>query len=125
MSASTSSSPTAKAESTKSSADTEGKKSVSNNNTDNMDSDSDLEGLEVIADDGEELAHDVDDYELTTSDQENLPSEPMDVTDIHTEEEVKTGEDSPNADSSEASNSLKEGQRFELEDQEIKEVLYY
>ncbi|KAG7329331.1 hypothetical protein KOW79_007505 [Hemibagrus wyckioides] len=118
---STSSSSATKAGSAKSSADTEGKKSVSNNNIDNMDSDSDLEGLEVIADDGEELARDINDYEPTTSDQENLPSEPMDVTDIHTEEEVKTGEDSPNAASSEASNCLKEDQKFEHEDQEIKE----
>ncbi|XP_058253472.1 matrin 3-like 1.1 isoform X2 [Hemibagrus wyckioides] len=116
------SSPAAKAESTKSSADTEEQKSVSNNNIENMDSDSDLEGLEVIADDGEELARDIDDYELTSSDQENLPSEPMDVTDIHTEEEVKTGEDSPNADTPEISNCPKEDQKFdEHKEQEITE----
>ncbi|KAK3565098.1 hypothetical protein QTP86_033153 [Hemibagrus guttatus] len=114
------SSPAAKAETTKSSADTEEKKCVSNNNIENMDSDSDLEGLEVIADDGEELACDIDDYKPTRSDQENLPSQPMDVTDIHTEE-VKTGEDSPNADMSEITD-LKEDQKFdEHKEQEIME----
>ncbi|KAB5571400.1 hypothetical protein PHYPO_G00224570 [Pangasianodon hypophthalmus] len=81
---------------------TEERRSVSNSYVESVDSDSDLEGLEVIADDGEELVNDIDDYEPTTSDQEN-------------------GEDSPNADTAEASNSLKEGQKFEEhEDQEIK-----
>ncbi|KAB5571401.1 hypothetical protein PHYPO_G00224580 [Pangasianodon hypophthalmus] len=117
-----SSSSAAKDEATKSSADTQEKRSVSNSYVESMDSDSDLEGLEVIADDGEELGNDIDDYEPTTHDQENLPSEPMDITDIHTEEQVKPGEVSPNADTAEASNSLKEGQKFEeQEDQEIKE----
>ncbi|MCI4380127.1 hypothetical protein PGIGA_G00236290, partial [Pangasianodon gigas] len=117
-----SSSSAAKDEATKSSTDTEEKRSVSNNYVESMDSDSDLEGLEVIADDGEELVNDIDDYEPTSNDQENLPSEPMDITDVHTEEQVKPGEDSPNADTAGASNSLKEGQKFEEhEDQEIKE----
>ncbi|GAA6099194.1 matrin-3-like isoform X1 [Tachysurus ichikawai] len=116
-----SSSPVVKAETSKSNADTEEKKSVSNNNVGSMDSDSDLEGLEVIADDGEELAHDIDDYEPTRSDTENLPSEPMDVTDIHTEEELNTGENSPHSDTSETSNCLKEGQKLhEHKEQEIK-----
>ncbi|MCI4380126.1 hypothetical protein PGIGA_G00236280 [Pangasianodon gigas] len=89
-------------EATKSNGDTEERRSVSNSYVESMDSDSDLEGLEVIADDGEELVNDIDDYEPTTSDQEN-------------------GEDSPNADTAEASNSLKEGHKFEEhEDQEIK-----
>ncbi|XP_026773459.3 matrin-3 isoform X2 [Pangasianodon hypophthalmus] len=111
-----------KDEAAKSSADTEENRSVSNNYVESMDSDSDLEGQEVIEDDGEELVHDIDDYEPTTSDQENLPSEPMDITDVHTEEQGKTGEGSPNADTAEASNSLKESQKFEEhEDQEITE----
>ncbi|KAK2838602.1 hypothetical protein Q7C36_013416 [Tachysurus vachellii] len=117
-----SSSPVVKAETSKSNADTEDKKSVSNNNVGSMDSDSDLEGLEVIADDGEELAHDIDDYEPTRSNQENLPSEPMDVTDIHTKEELNTGENSPHSDTSVTSNCVKEGQKLhQHKEQEINE----
>ncbi|XP_047658267.1 matrin-3-like isoform X2 [Tachysurus fulvidraco] len=115
-------SPVVKAETSKSNADAEERKSVSNNNVGSMDSDSDLEGLEVIADDGEELAHDIDDYEPTRSDQENLSSDPMDVTDIHTEEELNTGENSPHSDTSETSNCVKEGQKLHKhKEQEIKE----
>ncbi|MCJ8734228.1 hypothetical protein PDJAM_G00232930, partial [Pangasius djambal] len=111
-----------KDEATKSNADTEENRNVSNNYVESMNSDSDLEGQEVIEDDGKELMHDIDYYEPTTSDQENLPSEPMDITDIHTEEQEKTGEDSPNAYTAEASNSLKDSQKFEEhEDQEITE----
>ncbi|XP_053486987.1 matrin 3-like 1.1 isoform X4 [Ictalurus furcatus] len=114
-----SSSSAAKDEATKSSADTEEKRIVSNDYLERIDSDSDLEGIEVIADDGEELVHDIDDYE-PTSDQENLPS--MDITNVHPMEQVKTGKYSPNADTSETSNSMTEGQKFEEhEDQELKE----
>ncbi|XP_026991239.2 RNA-binding protein 20-like [Tachysurus fulvidraco] len=83
--------------------------------------DSDLEGFEVIAGEGEELPHAIDDYE-PTSNQENLPSEPMDVTGIHTEEKLNNGENFPHSDTSETSNCLKEGQRLhEHKEQEIKE----
>ncbi|TSK28133.1 Matrin-3 [Bagarius yarrelli] len=109
------------AETEESRADTE-KKIVCTNNVDSVDSDSDLEGVEVIADDGEELAHDIDDYEPATSEGENLPSEPMEVTNVHTTEEVNTGDNSPNYFPSEAPNSLIEGKKFEdHEDVEIKE----
>ncbi|XP_053486989.1 matrin 3-like 1.1 isoform X6 [Ictalurus furcatus] len=116
------SSTTVKDEATQSSADTEEKRIVSNNYVKSMGSDGDLEGIEVIADDGEELVHDINDYESTTSVKENLPSEPMDITNVHTEEQVKTGKYSPNADTSETLNSLKEGQKFEEhKDQELNE----
>ncbi|XP_060784019.1 matrin-3-like [Neoarius graeffei] len=116
------SSSAAKDEATKSSADTEEKGSVSNSYVESMDLGSDLEGLEVIADDGEELVHDIYDSE-PTSDQENLSSELMDMTDVDTEEQEKIEEDSPNAEASEASDGLKEGQTFEEhDDQEIKEA---
>lgn len=104
-------------------SDTEEKKSVSKNYDKSIDSDSDLEGLEVIADDGEELVHDIDEYNSKTPDQ-SLPSEPMDITDFHTKEQEKTGEDFTNADASDPSNRLKDGQKFEeLEDKKIKEVV--
>ncbi|KAM9470732.1 matrin 3-like 1.1 isoform 1-T4 [Clarias gariepinus] len=107
---------------TKLNKDTEEKENVSNNYVENTDSDDDLEGLEVLADD-EELVHDSDDdSESTKGDQENLPSEPVDITDVHTKEQVKTEEGSPNADISEASNSLNEGQKIEEpEDHKIEE----
>ncbi|XP_060784017.1 matrin-3-like isoform X2 [Neoarius graeffei] len=105
----------------KSGADTEEKRRVSKNYLESTDSDGDLEGLEVMADDGEELVHDIYDSEPMRSDQQNLLSKPMDITNVHIEEQVKT-EDFPNANVSEASDSLEEGQNFEEHDnQEIKE----
>ncbi|KAF7707474.1 matrin-3-like [Silurus meridionalis] len=94
----------------KASIDTEEQRSMSNNYDESMDSDSDLEGLEVIADDGEELAHDIDDHENKTRDHVYLPSDPLDTTDICTDKQEKTGGD---AEDLEASNGLIKGQDFE------------
>ncbi|KAM9470736.1 matrin-3-like isoform 1-T3 [Clarias gariepinus] len=85
----------------------------------NSDSDNDLEELKVIANDGEELVCVIDEYKRRKTHQDYLLSEPMDITDVHA---VKPGEDSPNADTSEASNCLKEGQKIEeKQDHEINE----
>lgn len=117
-----SSSFSAKNKPTKASAGIEENRSVNNIDGKSMNSDGDLEGLEVTVDNGEELVHDIDKYSHPTHNQENLLSEPMDITVIHTEEHAKTGEDSANADTSEPSTRLKDGQKF-LEEHEIIEVV--
>ncbi|KAF7707475.1 hypothetical protein HF521_018693 [Silurus meridionalis] len=115
-----SSSSPAEVKATKPSTFKEIKRSASNDCVKNMHSDGDLEVLEAKADDGEESAHDIKDNKPTTCDQENVPSEPIGKTDAHTQEQEKTGEESPNAGRSEASKNLKKGQTFK--EQEIQKV---
>ncbi|KAI5105309.1 hypothetical protein C0J45_4981 [Silurus meridionalis] len=110
----------AEVKATKPSTFKEIKRSASNDCVKNMHSDGDLEVLEAKADDGEESAHDIKDNKPTTCDQENVPSEPIGKTDAHTQEQEKTGEESPNAGRSEASKNLKKGQTFK--EQEIQKV---